>query len=107
MCPPALPVTVRTGRLGARLNGDCVRDRNRFVIRVSSELDQNGAIDTLVHEWAHALAWSLECDRRMRDFSISAEEFQALSHGPAWGVAYSRAWQTFMRIVQEPTGGHS
>ena len=99
LCPPALPVVVRSGRLAAWVLGSCVRDKNRFVIRLSHELDEAHAVETLVHEWAHALAWSLECDRLTKDASIPDDDFQEQSHGPSWGVAYARTWQTFLRIL--------
>lgn len=99
LCPPALPVVVRSGRLSVRNLGTCVRDKNRFVIRLSHKLDEAAALETLIHEWAHALAWSLECDRLMRDDSIPEDDFQEQSHGASWGVAYARTWQTFLRIL--------
>lgn len=40
-------------------------------------------IDTLVHEWAHALAWPGVPD-----------EFTLDRHDAAWGVAYARCYQT-------------
>lgn len=49
-----------------------------FHIRVSSQLDEVGAVDTLVHEWAHALCYGFG--------------FAILDHGPEWGVCFARAY---------------
>lgn len=58
--------------------GSCALERNRFCI----DLDPAASLDTLAHEWAHALTW--DCA-------------EVEDHGPLWGVAYARCY----RIVYE------
>ena len=53
------------------------------------------AIDTLLHEWAHALAWNYSLDSLAKQPDIDREEFDRASHDEAWGVAYSRVWRTY------------
>jgi len=62
-CPPAKPVIVRTSWLPPDILGECRRGPSRFVIRLNNELRQDQAIETLLHEWAHALAWNYSLDR--------------------------------------------
>lgn len=91
-CGPALPVAVRIGRVRADLYGYCSRASRGFVIRLSNQLKEPEAIDMLVHEWAHALAWNLQHDRLVSDPRITPDQFETATHGPDWGVAYSRAY---------------
>jgi hypothetical protein len=100
-CPAPLPVEVRSGRTAAHVLGNCRRDRQKFVIRISNLATEATATDTLLHEWAHALAWNFEIDRMARSRGITDQEFQAASHGPAWGVAYSQVWQLYGRLLEE------
>lgn len=84
--PAGFPVRVRTVR---RLNGaygDCqllgVDDERWFRIRVSREYNEHIQIETLLHEVAHALAWShLHDSEHCRGY-----------HGPEWGVQYARIY---------------
>ena len=75
--------------------GECVRRSERYVIRLNAKMDQNMAIETLCHEWAHALAWNYLLDRLGRDPDVTREEFEAASHDEAWGCAYSRVWRVY------------
>jgi hypothetical protein len=96
-CPPALPVVVRIGRIAAGLHGCCYRDRQMFVVRISNQLDEATAVDVLVHEWAHAIAWNLEHDRLVNCSRISRDQFSIATHGPDWGVAFSQAYVTYVK----------
>jgi len=42
-------------------------------------------IETLVHEWAHCIAWK-------------ADHAELQDHGPSWGVAYAACYRT---IIEE------
>ena len=95
-CPPALPVVVRIGRVAAGLHGCCYRDDQMFVVRISNQLEEETAVDVLVHEWAHAIAWNLEHDRLVDCPRISRDQFSVATHGPDWGVAFSRAYVTYV-----------
>lgn len=84
--PPLLPVRVY---LRDRINedgwlGSCslkIRDMRptHFIIEIRKGSNQT-IVDTLMHEWAHAIAWreghATTCD-----------------HDPEWALAYSRVYQ--------------
>ena len=97
-CPAAKPVVVRTAWLEEGTAGECVRRPERFVIRLNSYLDEQGAIETVLHEWAHALAWNFCLDRLARTPGTSAVDFEAAAHDEAWGCAYSRVWRTYVTL---------
>ena len=92
-CPLAYPVAIR--RVKLEDDGDCTKDKNKFIIRINKDLPECQAIDTLMHEWAHARAWN-----HLHD-SMSNEEFVKKSHDSSWGVAYSEVYQTFERYYAE------
>ena len=75
-----IPVSLRFARLKGK-DGDCERVKGRFVIRLNKTLSERQLIDTLIHEWAHGLAWGLE------------EDF----HGEKWGIAYSKVYRAFLK----------
>ena len=82
---PEYKVSVRRLRLPDGLCGDCAlingkRKRKEFRIRISNRMSEEMAIDTLVHEWAHILAWDAPGDE----------------HGPAWGRAYSKVYRIYL-----------
>lgn len=86
--PLPYPVSVRRVRL-ATAAGDCDLDKKgkwKFKIRIEKGLDENAAVLTLLHEWAHALAWNPAYDKGLYE-----------DHGPEWGIAYSRIWQKLFR----------
>lgn len=78
-CPVDRPVRVRLEHRHRRHYGHCnpTRDGKGFTITVvAKRATANEMRDTIVHEWAHAMAWGAETD-----------------HGPEWGVAYARAYR--------------
>ena len=87
-CPLAYPVSVRRVKL-KDLEGDCGLESKRFDIRISRSLKESGAIDTLIHEWAHARAWNHLHDK------LSVKELEDRSHDASWGVAYSEVYMIF------------
>jgi hypothetical protein len=95
LVPTAFPVTVRRAAVRAGVLGTCHRSDDRFVIRLATWLDQEQAIETLLHEWAHALAWSHSLDRLVQSPEVTQAELERLSHDGAWGLAYSRVWQVY------------
>lgn len=106
-CPPAKPVIVRTSWLPPDILGECRRGPSRFVIRLNNQLRQDQAIETLLHEWAHALAWNYSLDRLARTPGVSPEVFDRASHDEAWGCAYSRVWRVYVEVcctAMEDTG---
>lgn len=95
-CPAAMPVIVRTSRLPGDTLGRCARRKFRFVIMLNSALVEHEAVDTLLHEWAHALSWHLVLDRLATDAVLDPEVFQKASHDELWGCAYSRVWRAYI-----------
>lgn len=90
--PPAFPVSVRRVSLKNQA-GDCElkdvtrkgKTERRFIIRISKYIDEQTSILILLHEWAHAVAWTWEHD--------TVED-----HGAEWGVAYARVYRALMRV---------
>lgn len=82
--PPLLPVRVYRRRLTAALGTtDLVRVGDRpdhFSIIVHPGASFSYMRHILLHEWAHALAWT-EGHEDVRD------------HGPEWALAFSRVYQ--------------
>lgn len=95
-CPAPKPVVVRTSWLADGTLGECVRRPEKFVIRLSHELNEHMAIETLCHEWAHALAWNYALEAVGRQPGTTPEQFEAEAHGEAWGCAYSRVWRAYL-----------
>jgi hypothetical protein len=86
--PTAFPVQVRRTPLKGD-DGDCTKHKSHFVIRIRKNLNQQQSIDTLVHEWAHARAWS------HLDDGMENDEFIKSSHDARWGVAYSECYRVY------------
>lgn len=97
-CPPAYPVSVRRVKLTS-LDGDCILYKKKFYIRISSNVCESSAIETLLHEWAHARAWSHLHDK------WDGEEFDERSHDASWGVAYAEVYriyeQHFLALMED------
>jgi len=64
--------------------GWCFLRRRVLVIHVDHKYPLYSCIDTLIHEYAHAMAWS--------HASLDAYEFD---HNDAWGLAYAKAYRNF------------
>jgi hypothetical protein len=95
LVPTPLPVIVRTSRLPEWCYGECMNAGGHFLIRIARECTEDEAITTLLHEWAHGLAWNLAMDRLGKFPPESHAEFERLTHGPDWGVAFSRVYSTY------------
>jgi hypothetical protein len=99
--PTPFPTIVRTSDVPADVDGFCIRRPCRFVIHLDRKLTCTAAVQTLLHEWAHARAWSHRVDRLDRD-QVSQDEFEAVCHGPEFGAAYAEAWRLLTtRILPE------
>lgn len=88
-CPLGLPVSVRCKDLRVQqLCGCCyayINTKNeiyRFVIEIDCSLGRVAAVDTLLHEWAHALD-------QVRD-GIAAEP-----HRESWGSCFAEIWRNY------------
>jgi hypothetical protein len=97
--PPRRPVVVLTGRQFSTKHGDCGLIDFRFRIRVSRELNESQAVDVLLHEWAHALSWDTCGDMSVQGRRLSKYEFDRLTHGPKWGLAYSKVYHCFVGTI--------
>jgi len=87
--PPAYPVSVRRVAL-KKVEGQCWKNGKKFHIRIDKSLSESRAMDVLVHEWAHALAWNSRLDNCTTDV-----EFNKLAHDATWGVAYSQVYAVY------------
>lgn len=82
--PPLLPTRVYRRKLSDCLGYTELKFKDgaphHFVIAVCSTISWEAAWQVLIHEWAHALAWTdgheTVCD-----------------HGPEWALALSRVYQ--------------
>ena len=95
LCPTGKPVVIRTAWLPKTTLGECIRRPSRFVIRLNNRLDEQGAIETVLHEWGHALAWNYSLDSLAKQPYVDRDEFERASHDAAWGCAYARVWRTY------------
>lgn len=86
--PAALPVSVRRTKLTG-LDGYCQRVGDKFHIRINKDLDERMAIETLIHEWAHALRWDYRFD------NSEDEEFHKWVHDAAWGVHFAEVYRAY------------
>ena len=67
---------------GGGISGLCwLAKKRHWKIRVNADLDEVGFIDTLLHEFAHAIA----------GIGVEPEG----DHGPLWGVCYALCYRTF------------
>lgn len=87
-CPLAYPVSVRRIKM-SDVDGDCSLESKRFYIRINNYLEEASAIETLIHEWAHARAWNHLHDK------LSWKEFEERAHDASWGVAYSEVYRIY------------
>jgi len=87
------PITVRRIKLSDGHEGFCCKHGKKFYIELSRTIPENRAIDVLLHEWAHALAWNDLLDTTKTD-----EDWNKLAHDASWGVAYSKVYQIYEQI---------
>ncbi|MCE9629448.1 MAG: SprT-like domain-containing protein [Planctomycetia bacterium] len=95
-------MVVRAAWLPRTTLGECVRRPQRFVVRLNMAMSESMAVETLCHEWAHALAWNYSLDKLARQADVSPQEFDLASHDEAWGCAYSRVWRAYVAISEAP-----
>ena len=97
-CPAAMPVVVRMSWLPSDTLGRCARRKSRFVVALNAAMNEHDAVDTLLHEWAHALSWHLVLDRLSQVLDSQAD-FEQASHDELWGCAYSRVWRAYIANI--------
>jgi hypothetical protein len=79
--PAQRKITVRSAALCHQADIDLRGGRFIIHIRKGSSLDEK--MDSIIHEWAHALTW------------FGAEQHE--DHGGEWGLAYSRIYSTWCK----------
>jgi hypothetical protein len=56
----------------------------RFLLQIERDLDGQALLDTLLHEWAHAL-------------DIERNGLGREPHRNSWGIAYAQVWRAYMQ----------
>lgn len=83
--PPHLPVRLRQVDRPdmAKCDGHTWLDKDAGVFRIEINRRRwyGTRLDTLIHEWAHALTWF-------------GAETEIEDHGAEWGIAYARLYRT-------------
>lgn len=93
-CPVAYNVKLEVGPIGAKIAGFTTHVREfgdepeHLYIMVDPRQSDQGVLDTLIHEWAHAMVWD----------ASEGEEYAG--HGPLWGVAYARAYRAMLKALR-------
>jgi hypothetical protein len=88
-CAPAYPISVRRTNISKKLEGRCWKTAKSFFIEIDKNLNENQAMDVLIHEWAHARAWNHMLD------TADDETFNRLAHDAVWGVAYAEVYSVY------------
>jgi len=84
---PTTPVSVRRCKVPKKLCGDCSRKANFFLVRVDKDHPLQVQLDTLVHEFAHALSY-LEWE-------------ETGEHGPMWAQAHLACYHVYEKTVSQ------
>jgi hypothetical protein len=94
-CTLRTPVRVVTKDLGSmKLCGCCLAylrcdgTIERFVIKVDKSMTIEAAIETLLHEWAHAM------DKEANGIPLEP-------HRNSWGECYARVWRVYVNRTPE------
>jgi hypothetical protein len=95
--PIAYPVSVRRCVMSSSLDGECIKYNKKFFIKINKDLNENLAVETLIHEWAHARAWNHLLD----SLHVDDDRFDDFSHDATWGVAYSEVYRLYQKLVNE------
>ncbi len=82
-------VEIRVTAIMGPYLGLCWWEGDHYVIVIEVRQDRAAIIDTLVHEWAHAMVWDATDEGH---------------HDALWGVAYARAYRIVLeaRLAPEP-----
>ena len=67
-------------------------------------MEEPQAVECLLHEWAHALAWNFSLDRLSKMPGVDPAVFDRACHDEAWGCAYSRVWRAYQEVIREAGG---
>lgn len=78
--PTKKPVFLERLRLTG-MDGYCIKHRRKFSIQIDRMMNEDHAVDVLLHEYAHALTFGYDGD----------------DHGMRWGKAYSKVYRCWAR----------
>ena len=84
--PISRKVIVRRMKLPQGSDGDCSAVRGKFLVRISNKLSDGMAMETLIHELGHCLAYNRHGNE----------------HGIEWGKAYSLVYREFLKWNELP-----
>jgi hypothetical protein len=82
---PTITVSVRRCRVPNGLCGDCLRMDGYFRIRINPSYSLQVQLDSLVHEFAHAIA--------------HIEWENTWDHGPEFGMAYAECYRIYEKAA--------
>jgi hypothetical protein len=82
---PTITVSVRRCRVPSGLCGDCLRMDGYFRIRIKASHPLQVQLDSLVHEFAHAIAY-LEWE-------------ETSQHGPMWAMAHLECYKIYEKVA--------
>lgn len=85
-CFPEYEIHVRRVVVPRDIDGDCRLVDNRkkrpeFLIRIDRNIDEETAVQVLLHEISHCVAW----------------HEPGSDHGPAWGRAFARVYRIYLK----------
>ncbi len=80
--PAQLPITVCTCKIEKDIFGTTECNEIIFIIKMNTGVSFSIKLETLIHEWAHAISW----------FGAGHKE----EHPDDWGLAYARIYRTFL-----------
>lgn len=63
--------------------------KGRYEIRIDPAQPMHSLLDSLIHEWAHAMVWD----------ATQREEDER--HGPLWGVAWARCYRALLSTYDQ------
>lgn len=78
-----VPVYYRRTMMPKEKHGDATLRKDYYLIRIDRRLSEEHAIEVLIHEYAHCLAW---------------EKYDGgTDHCHSWGKAYSEIYRLFLK----------
>jgi len=84
---PNVKVSVRIADIRKDVCGDTRRNETGYLVRIAKGQPSQVMLDTLVHEFAHCLAFD--------------EWEKTQSHGPKWGVAFAECYLVYESTVTD------
>ncbi len=70
-----------------RLGGSCSKNKTGYTIKIKTLQPWQSQIDTLIHEWAHAL-------------NFQQNKKYDITHGEEWGKCFSKAYAAYEEWIE-------